>query len=84
MAAQEQVKLSLLIATPERIVYEGQAHSVILPGERGVFEILPYHKNLISRLLGGKIYVDGRALPIRRGVAKVGANQVTIIVEEAA
>jgi F0F1-type ATP synthase epsilon subunit len=48
-----------------------------------VFEIIPYHKNLISRLLGGKLFVDGHALAIRRGVAKVGDNQVTVIVEEA-
>lgn len=75
-------KLNVLIATPERVLYEGEAESVILPGENGVFEILPYHKNLLSRLLGGKIFVNGQPLLIRRGVAKVGDNNVTVIIEE--
>jgi F-type H+-transporting ATPase subunit epsilon len=75
--------LNVLIATPERILYEGEARSVILPGETGVFEVLPYHKNLLSRLLGGKLFVNGHPLMIRRGVAKVADNNVTVIVEEA-
>jgi F-type H+-transporting ATPase subunit epsilon len=77
------IKLNVLIATPERVLYEGEADSVILPGETGVFEILPYHKNLLSRLLGGKLFVNGHPMAIRRGVAKVGNNNVTVIVEEA-
>lgn len=76
-------KLNVLIATPEKVLYEGEADNVILPGENGVFEVLPYHKNLLSRLLAGKLFVNGHALLIRRGVVKVGDNSVTVIVEEA-
>ncbi|HTL69677.1 MAG TPA: hypothetical protein VL404_00140 [Candidatus Eisenbacteria bacterium] len=74
--------LNVLIATAERVLYEGTAISVILPGEHGVFEILAHHKPILSRLLGGKIIVDGKAMPVRRGVAKASMNQVTVIVEE--
>lgn len=74
--------LTVLIATPERVLFEGSALSVVLPGEKGVFEVLPFHKRLLSRLLEGRITVDGRKLEIRRGVAKVGGNHVTVIVED--
>lgn len=73
---------NLLLFTPQRIVYEGKAFSVILPGEKGVFEVLAYHKSLISRLISGFILVDGRNFFIRRGVVKVGLNKVVVIAEE--
>ena len=72
----------VLIATPERVVFEGNAKSLILPGERGTFEIQPYHKRFLSRLVRGTLNVDGNELKIRRGIAKVGLNNVTVIVEE--
>lgn len=76
--------LEVVVATADRILYEGKAASIIVPGEKGVFEILPYHKAILSRLLPGKMYVDGSALAIRRGVMKAAMNKVTVIVEEAA
>lgn len=79
----KEQQLDLLILSPERLIYEGKAASVILPGEHGVFEIMPFHKRLLSRLLAGLMIIDQKALRIKRGVVKVGLNQVTIIVEEA-
>jgi F-type H+-transporting ATPase subunit epsilon len=76
--------LNVLIATPERVIFEGKAQSIVLPGEKGVFEVLPYHKAILSRLLSGKVILDGRVMQIRRGVMKASMNQVTIIVEETA
>ena len=82
MADKEQ-KLDLLILSPERLIYEGKAASVTLPGENGVFEVMPFHKRLLSRLLAGRMIIDKKGLSIKRGVVKVGLNQVTVIVEEA-
>ena len=73
----------VLIATLDRVIYEGKGKSLILPGENGVFEVLPYHKKLLSRLKQGPVVLDGQPFPIRRGVAKVGPTEVTVIVEEA-
>lgn len=82
--APDSARIDVRILTPERIVLEAQADSVILPGEKGVFEVLPYHKALLTRLLGGHVQIDGRAvMKIRRGVAKVEPNRVTVVVEEA-
>ena len=72
----------VLVATPERVIYEGKAKSLILPGERGVFEIQSYHKRFLSRLVRGVMNLDGSEFKIKRGVAKVGLNDVTVIVEE--
>ena len=73
----------LLVLTLDRVIYEGTAKSLILPGEKGVFEILPYHKKLLTRLTRGPMILDGSSFPIQRGVAKVGLNEVTVIIEEA-
>jgi F0F1-type ATP synthase epsilon subunit len=70
-----------LIST-EEIVFEGKANSITFPGEYGVFEILPYHKPLVSRLVSGNLVIDGRLYPIRRGLVGLNHNKATIIVEK--
>lgn len=76
--------LEVTIISPQRVVFEGRVKSVILPGEQGVFEILSFHKNIISRLIRGAIIVDGEnVFNIRRGVVKLEESTTTIIVEEA-
>ncbi len=65
-------------------MYKGQAKSVIVPGEQGVFEVLPFHKRIMSRLMAGEVCVDERHFPIRRGLVKVDQNRVMIIIEEEA
>ena len=72
----------ILVLTLDRVVYEGKGKSLILPGEQGTLEILPYHKKLLTRLVKGPMILDGQTFPIQRGVAKVGLNEVTVIVEE--
>ena len=73
--------LDVLILSPEGVIFEGKAESVSLPGEKGILEVLSFHKNLLSRLLSGSVVVDGRAFSIRRGIVKVKDNIVTIISE---
>ena len=74
--------LDVTIISPAEVLYKGQVNSVILPGEMGVFEVLPFHKRLLSRLLKGRIDADGQSFQISRGVVKVNQNHVTIVVEE--
>ena len=65
-----------------KIMYKGEAESVILPGDMGVFEVMMFHKRVMSRLLRGNIDVDGKQFPIARGIVKVDQNNVMIVVEE--
>jgi F-type H+-transporting ATPase subunit epsilon len=74
--------IDVSIVSPKKVIFSGQAKSVIIPGEEGVFEILPFHKRIISRLISGVLIVDGQQLAIKRGVVKVNQNKATIIVEE--
>ena len=73
--------LQVVILTPAELLFKGQAHHVILPGEQGVFEVLPFHRPLVTRLLPGYVLVDDQPFPIRRGVVKVSRDVLTAIVE---
>ena len=74
--------LNVTIMSTIKIIFKGEAESVILPGDTGVFEVLSFHKRVLSRLLKGIIEVDGREFPIARGVAKVDRNNVMVVIEE--
>ena len=75
--------LDVSIVSPIKVIFEGNARSIILPGEQGVFEILPFHKPVLSRLITGTIVVDEHPFPIHRGAVKFYQNKVTVVVEEA-
>ena len=81
MAASINEFLNVSIITPQSVLFEGKARSVILPGERGFFEILANHKPLLSRMIAGALTIDGRAFSIRRGIIKIALNNVNAIVE---
>ena len=74
--------LNVTIMSTIKIIYKGQAESVVLPGDTGVFEVMSFHKRLLRRLLKGNVDVDGQQFPIARGVAKVDKNNGMIVVEE--
>ena len=73
--------LDVTVISPKEVIFEGKVKSVILPGEQGVFEILPFHKRLLSRLISGTLLIDEQSFPVRRGIVKVNQNRVTIMVE---
>lgn len=77
------MQVDVVILTPQKILFEGKAASVILPGEQGIFEIMPFHKRMLSRLISGTLVIDEEIFLIRRGIAKIGQNKVTVIAEEA-
>ena len=74
--------LKVTVINPRGVVFEGSAQRVIMPGEDGVFEVLAFHKRLLSRLLTGTVIIDEQTIPIYRGVVRVGNNDVTIIMEQ--
>ncbi|MBP7216816.1 MAG: hypothetical protein KBA46_05995 [Candidatus Omnitrophica bacterium] len=73
--------LDVTVVSPEEVLFEGKAKSVIVPGEEGVFEIMHFHNRILSRLLGGVVFVDDTSFRINRGAVKVNQNKVTIIIE---
>jgi F0F1-type ATP synthase epsilon subunit len=73
--------LEVIVMTAQQCLFEGRASQVIFPGEGGVFEVLRFHRPIISCLVGGSIVIDETVIPIARGVAKVERNRVTAIVD---
>lgn len=75
--------MTAIILTPERILYEGETRSVFLPGDTGEFEVLEFHKPIISKLKEGTIVLDWKTeIPVKGGAVRVSSNRLTAIVEE--
>lgn len=74
--------LEVTVTSPRGVMFEGKAKSVIVPGEEGTFEIMPFHKRILSRLVSGQLSVDENVFFIHRGIVKVNQNTVTVIAEE--
>jgi F-type H+-transporting ATPase subunit epsilon len=76
--------IDVIIYTPERVLFKGSVPNVIFPGEQGVFEVLPYHKPLVTRLVTGTIIAGEQDFPIRCGIVGINRNKATVVVEEPA
>lgn len=73
--------LSVLLTSPEKVLFEGTAESVIVPGEQGTFEVLTLHRPICSRIIKGMVTIDGKGFSVRRGVISVADDEVAIVVE---
>ena len=77
--------MKLTIVNPEKIVYQGQATGVAVPGTKGAFEVLDNHAPIISSLQAGIITVrtaeGDQEFAIRSGFIEVAHNEVSICAE---
>lgn len=68
---------------PKRVIYEGEAESVFLPGAQGEFELLDHHAPILSLLGPGIVVVDWKdRVPVRGGMAKFDKNACVVLVED--
>jgi len=72
-------KVSIL--DQERKLFEDMASQVRLPGTDGEYAVMDFHTPMISLLKSGIIYVDGKHLPIQKGVALANGNKLLVLVE---
>ena len=76
--------MTLKIISAEKILFEGEASSVTLPGEMGQFTVLPHHASLVSTLVSGKIlYKSGpgeHSVDVAGGIADVDNDVVSVCV----
>ena len=71
------------ILNPKRVIYEGQAQSVFLSGDTGEFEVLEFHKPIISILKRGEIVIDQKkSVTINKGIMRMSENELVALVEE--
>lgn len=77
--------LKLKIVSPEKVVYDGGAESVLVPGLLGQFEILNNHAPIISSLTNGTVEYTNREgkqrINVRGGFVEVKKNEVCVCVE---
>ncbi|MFH1856054.1 MAG: F0F1 ATP synthase subunit epsilon [Candidatus Omnitrophota bacterium] len=64
-----------------RVLFYGQAKSVVLPGKEGVFEVLDFHAPIISLLAEGDIIIDGEIIPVLKGIMYFYNDELTALVE---
>lgn len=78
-------ELQLKIVSPEKILFDGQARIVKLPGTEGEFSVLYGHAPLISSLGKGDVEYESGGKPekisITSGFAEINKNVVTVCVE---
>lgn len=76
----------LKIISAEKVVFQGQAASVTLPGEMGLFTVLPHHASLVSTLVAGKITyaaTDGgerHQVDVKGGIVDVDNDTVSVCI----
>ncbi len=77
--------LRLKIVSPEKIVYQGDVESVLVPGTKGSFEILNDHAPIISSLSEGTVEYSTKEgkkqFNIHSGFVEVKKNEVSLCVE---
>ena len=77
--------LQLKIVSPEKIEFDGDVESVLVPGTMGQFEILNDHAPIISTLQKGIVEYgtkEGKvSLNILGGFVEVKKNEVSLCVE---
>ncbi len=77
--------LTLKIISPTRILFDGTIDRVLVPGEKGDFEILINHAPIISTLAIGKVVytINGeqQELDIQGGFVEVQKNNINLCVE---
>ena len=78
--------MNIVVLTPEKEVYQGEAKAVNVPGTNGQFEVLNGHAPLVSSLANGKVKLtlaDGgvKNFSIERGFIEVLRNEVSLLVQ---
>lgn len=78
--------MDLRVVTPEQVVFEGNARSLIAPAWDGWVGVLPGHAPFLTLLGSGQLEVDSesgerRSFDISGGVMKVEDNEVTVLAD---
>tara|TARA_B100000809_G_scaffold257855_1_gene300155 strand:- start:1544 stop:1774 length:231 start_codon:yes stop_codon:yes gene_type:complete len=75
--------IALTILNPRDVVFEGDVESLFLPGDKGEFELLPFHAPMVSLLKAGDIVIDWKTrISIKNGIAKILNDECVVLLEE--
>ncbi len=75
--------MHLKILNAAHTLFDEQAKSVFLPGDRGEFEILDHHAPILGLLRAGEVTIDwSTRIAIKSGIVKFDQNECVILVDE--
>jgi F-type H+-transporting ATPase subunit epsilon len=75
---------SFELVSPERVLFSGEATTVVVPGAEGEMTVLADHAPVMTALRAGIVTVDGgKRLFVRGGFADVTASGLTLLAEQA-
>jgi F-type H+-transporting ATPase subunit epsilon len=81
------VRIPLSIITPDKVTWEGEVDSLILPAYEGQMGILPGHAPLFAQLTPGVVQIragdDTRLLSVSGGFVEVFNGRVSLFAETA-
>jgi len=73
------------LITPEKLILQGKAESIICPGTLGELGFLPSHAPLLTTLSNGKLRIkqekEQKEFEIEGGFCEVLPDKITILVE---
>lgn len=75
--------MKVLVAEPDRPIWEGEASRVFLPLEGGNVWVLEHHAPMVGILKEGEIVIESNTqerIKVGRGIVKVRDNEVDILV----
>ena len=80
--------LSVRVVSPDRIVFEGEAASLVAPAWDGKVGILPRHAPMLTLVGSGELSIDrpgggSDSFHVNGGVLKVERDHVTLLTEHA-
>jgi F-type H+-transporting ATPase subunit epsilon len=79
--------IQLEIVTPEKLAYEGEVDSVVLPGSQGELGVLPHHAPLVSTLGAGELRLrtggTEESFAIVGGFLQILPDRVVVMAETA-
>lgn len=79
----ERTTFKCTIMTPDALLYEKDVYSVFLTGDKGEYELLPYHYPVLGILKEGCIIIDWQeSVAIKMGIVRFFANDCIILVEQ--
>ena len=86
--ARGQVNLEVVVVSPARTVFHGEAHWVTAPGTDGQLGIWPQHAPIVVALASGPLRIglhggEVTRFAVRGGFLEVAENRVTILVDTA-
>jgi F-type H+-transporting ATPase subunit epsilon len=80
--------LAVSVVSPEQVLFEGEAGSVVAPAFDGLIGILPRHAPLLTLLGRGVLTLKAsggsRRFRVGGGFVQVRSNRVRVVAEEAA